>query len=165
MARPAALGAYLDRDAPSDAAWGDDPGKLGEEGRAHPTWDHHGGVSPRGAVHASSSNSEGLPRRGSKSFSPRSGDADPLRREGPEITSRRSGGADPPVGRARDRGGAAGRGLEIILTRSGVAAGGLYHIRRSLGAEGGTWRSMFTRVRASPRHLALDVHERQGLAF
>jgi hypothetical protein len=26
----AALGAYLDRDAPSDAAWGDDPGELGD---------------------------------------------------------------------------------------------------------------------------------------
>jgi hypothetical protein len=26
----AALGAYLDRDAPSDAPWGDDPGELGD---------------------------------------------------------------------------------------------------------------------------------------
>jgi hypothetical protein len=88
----AALGAYLDRDAPSDAASGDDPGELGDvvrdlgsgphgsdarstpaaaasaggghlgsaattstgftvdlwkEGRAHPTWDDLGGVSPR----------------------------------------------------------------------------------------------------------------------
>jgi hypothetical protein len=74
----AALGAYLDRDAPSDAVrsrsgpHGSDAGStpvaeasagharggtsalrrrrpvdLWEEGRAHPTWDHHGGVMPR----------------------------------------------------------------------------------------------------------------------
>jgi hypothetical protein len=42
-------------------------------------------------------------------------------------------------------------GLEIILTRSGASAGGLYRTRESLGAEGSTWRSsMFTKASASP---------------
>ena len=31
-----------------------------------------------------------------------------------------------------------------------IGGGGLYHTRGSLGAEGGTWRSMFTRASASP---------------
>jgi hypothetical protein len=98
MARPLRSALALDRDAPSDAAGGDDPGKLGDvvgniravdveafwigrerrghppytggkhlgsaatssgftvdlwkEGRAHPTWDDHGGVFPRGASRA-----------------------------------------------------------------------------------------------------------------
>ena len=69
-----------------------------------------------------------------------------------------------------------GRGLEIS-PRSGVSAGvcttsaGALAPRvapgarcsQSSGPPRGTWRSMFTRVRASPRHLALDVHKSQGL--
>ena len=58
---------------------------------------------------------------------------------GPEITSPKSGGADP-----------VGRGLEIVLTKSGMPAGGLYHTPRS-----GCPESM---------RLALDILEGQNFA-
>ena len=76
-----------------------------------------------------------------------------------KTTSLEIGGADPSSGGPRNHlteiGGCADPlRREAILTRSEVSAGGpVPHTLAGALAQGSTWRSMFTRVRASPRSI------------
>jgi hypothetical protein len=63
----AALGAYLNRDAPSDAAWGDDPGELGDCRARSRSGPHGSDTSSTPAAEASAGRARGHVRVGARS--------------------------------------------------------------------------------------------------